>query len=70
MGDAFTMKVVGKPRDESLETPESRLRRAAALIEEMDRLNPWPRSRGFVKCFKTHDDYEAWKKEQPNPRCW
>ena len=50
--------------------PAEYLRRAEALITEMDRLNPWPRPRGFVQRFRTHEDYEAWKKQQSNPRLW
>lgn len=50
--------------------PAEYLRRAEKLIAEMDRLNPWPRPRGFVRGFRTHADYEAWKKQQPNPRSW
>ncbi len=59
-------------RERSPETggPSAYLQRAETLIAEMDRLNPWPRPRGFVRRFRTHEDYEAWKKQQPNPRLW
>ena len=50
--------------------PADYLRRAETLIAEMDRLNPWPRPRGFIQRFRTHEDYEAWKKQQSNPRLW
>jgi hypothetical protein len=51
-------------------TPEEALRRAHVLEKELDLLNPFPRPRGFLRKFKTHADYEAWRKAQPNPRFW
>ena len=50
--------------------PAEYLRRAETLMAETDRLNPWPRPRGFVQRFRTREDYEAWKKQQANPRLW
>ena len=52
------------------DSPEDYFRRAQALIDQMDRLNPYPRPRGFVKKFRTYADYEKWKAEQKNPRLW
>ena len=50
--------------------PAEYLRRAETLMAEADRLNPWPRPRGFVQRFRTREDYEARKKQQANPRLW
>ena len=61
---------VVRERPPQIGSPAQYLRRAEALIAEMDRLNPWPRPRGFVQCFRTHEDYEVWKKQQSNPRLW
>ena len=63
------MRVV-RERPPAIGSPAEFLRRAEKLIAEMDRLNPWPRPRGFVRGFRTHEEYEAWKKQQPNPRLW
>jgi hypothetical protein len=40
------------------ETPAERLARSHQLELEVDRLNPWPRPRGFVLKAKTWEDYE------------
>lgn len=69
MDDMSQARVVRERPPES-GGPADYLRRAETLIAEMDRLNPWPRPRGFVQCFRTHEDYEVWKKQQPNPRLW
>lgn len=45
-------------------------RRALRLQEHADRLNPYPRPRGFVFRARTWADYEAWRKAQSNPRLW
>ena len=68
MWDTAKTKVVGRRGPPS--TPEECLRRAHILEKELDLLNPYPRPRGFLKKFKTHADYEAWRKAQPNPRFW
>jgi len=69
MPEMSQMRVV-RERPPEMGSPAAFLRRAEKLIAEMDRLNPWPRPRGFVQRFRTHEDYEAWKKQQPNPRLW
>jgi hypothetical protein len=62
------VKVVGKRSIP--ETHEEFFRRGQRLRRSADKLNPFPRPRGFVVKFKTHDDYERWKREQSNPRLW
>lgn len=69
MREAQQTPLVREPAPQP-DSPAVYLRRAEALIEEMDRLNPWPRPRGFVQCFRTHEDYEVWKRQQTNPRLW
>lgn len=69
MQEAPQPPLVREPSPE-LGSPAAYLRRAETLIKEMDRLNPWPRPRGFVQRFRTHEDYEAWKRRQTNPRLW
>lgn len=69
MQETSQMRVV-RERPPATGSPAEFLRRAETLIAEMDRLNPWPRPRGFVQGFRTHEEYEAWKKQQPNPRLW
>ena len=69
MTETFQVRVV-RERPPETGGPAEYLRRAEKLIAELDQLNPWPRPRGFVRCFRTHDDYEAWKRQQSNPRLW
>lgn len=69
MDDRSQVRVV-RERTPEMGVPADYLRRAETLIAEMDRLNPWPRPRGFVQRFRTHEDYEVWKKQQSNPRLW
>lgn len=67
------MKIIGKRRtSDNIEgvSPEEALRRAAALQEQLELLNPYPKPRGFVAKFKTREAYEQWRKEQKNPRLW
>lgn len=63
------MKIVGQRRRKK-ESPEEYRRRALALQEHAERLNPWPRPRGFVFRARTWDEYEAWRRSQENPRLW
>ena len=64
------LKIVGNlKRPEDL-TPLESYRKSLVLIKAMDRLNPYPRPRGFVFKAKTWDEYEKWKKKQANPRLW
>lgn len=67
------MKVVGNRRTSEDLTPISpgeALARAAVLQQQADRLNPYPRPRGFVFKAKTREEYERWRKAQSNPRLW
>ena len=59
-------KVVGKRRRAA--DPASCHRRALALMREAEKICPFPRPRGFVFKARTWEEYEAWKKAQPNPR--
>lgn len=63
------VKIVGIRRREPAGPAEYR-RRARELQEHADRLNPWPRPRGFVFKARTWGDYEAWRRAQENPRLW
>jgi len=63
------VKIAGKRRNET-ETPEARYRRGRRLIAQMDRLNPYPRPRGFVFKARSWEEYEQWRREQSNPRLW
>lgn len=67
------VKIVGtrRRRDEAEGIqPEEALRRAALLQAQADRLNPYPRPRGFVFRARTWEAYEAWRRVQTNPRLW
>jgi hypothetical protein len=67
------VKIVGQRRhseDKLPLTPEEALRRATILQEQAERLNPYPRPRGFVFKAKTREEYERWRKAQTNPRLW
>lgn len=66
--DEPKVKRVGRsmPPDDPVECR----RRALRLQEHADRINPWPRPRGFVFRARTWADYEAWRKAQSNPRLW
>ena len=68
MLEAPKTKMVG--RRVAPATPEEALRRAHVLEKELDLLNPYPRPQGFLRKFKTHEEYETWRKKQPNPRFW
>ena len=60
--------VVGKTRDAL--GPAECHRRALRLWQQMDRLNPNRRPRGFVFKAPTRALYEEWRKAQLNPRLW
>jgi hypothetical protein len=67
------VKIVGKRRtseDCSPISPAEALARAARLQEQAERLNPYPRPRGFVFKARTRAEYERWRKAQANPRLW
>ena len=68
-GKISIMKVVGNRR--ALRgTPEDYYRRGRRLNAQMERLNPYPRPRGFVYKARTWAEYEQWRQEQTNPRLW
>jgi hypothetical protein len=46
------------------------VRLGEALNAEVDRLNPYPKPRGFVAKFRTYEEYHAWRRVQKNPRLW
>ncbi|MCZ7641186.1 MAG: hypothetical protein M5U12_37135 [Verrucomicrobia bacterium] len=67
------MKTVGRRRtadDTAALEPVEALRRAWALQQQADLLNPYPRPRGFVFKAKTREEYERWRRSQANPRLW
>jgi hypothetical protein len=67
------MKIVGQRRsseDPIPISPEEALERAAILQAQAELLNPYPRPRGFVFKAKTREEYECWRRSQPNPRLW
>jgi hypothetical protein len=63
------MKVVGK-RTARNRTPEESLRVAERLISEAKVLARRQPRKSFVAKFRTHADYEAWKRAQSDPRYW
>jgi hypothetical protein len=63
------MKVVGK-RTSRTRTPEESLRIAEAMIAEAKLLARRAPRKSFVAKFRTHDDYERWKREHTDPRYW
>ncbi|MBI5386009.1 MAG: hypothetical protein HZA90_15140 [Verrucomicrobia bacterium] len=67
------MKTVGHRRrsdDTAPLPPAEAVRRAGVLQAQMELLNPNPRPRGFVFKARTREEYERWRKTQPNPRLW
>jgi len=63
-------KIVGRRRPHRTSSPADYHRRALVLQMQADRLNPFPKPRGFVFKAKTREIYEAWKRRQTNPRLW
>jgi len=63
------MKIVGK-RSARDRTPEESLRIAEAMIAEAKILARREPRKSFVAKFRTHEDYEQWKREQNDPRYW
>lgn len=68
MNEPGTIKVVGRIRRSH--DPVECFWRGHALQQQTDKLNPYPRPRGFVFKARTYEDYERWKKSQSNPRLW
>ena len=50
--------------------PAEFLERAWRLQQQVDASNPYPKPRGFVFKARTWADYEAWRRQQKNPRLW
>lgn len=68
MAPAEEVRVVGKVRP--CTDPVDCFWRGQTLQRQADKLNPYPRPRGFVFKARTYEEYEAWKKAQSNPRLW
>ena len=66
--DSDKIKTVGKRNRPA--TPADCLRRAQRLQQYADAINPYPHPRGFVFKARTYEEYEAWRRNQPNPRLW
>ncbi len=64
------IKVVGTRRRGVASDPRSYRERARQLQEHLDRVHPYPKPRGFVYKARTWQDYEAWRRQQSNPRLW
>ena len=65
-----SIKVVGNLKNAEDLTPLESYEKSLVLIKAMDRLNPYPRPRGFIFKARNWDEYEKWKKSQENPRLW
>ena len=63
-----SIKIVGK--DASMAGAAEYHRRALKLWQQMERLNPNKRPRGFVFKAPTRALYEKWRRAQLNPRLW
>jgi hypothetical protein len=63
------MKVVGNRRNFA-NSPLDHYWLGRRLNAQMERLNPFPRPRGFVYKARSWEEYEQWRREQPNPRLW
>ncbi|MBI2438263.1 MAG: hypothetical protein HYV36_05575 [Lentisphaerae bacterium] len=64
------VKVIGRRQPQAVSSPAEYHRRALALQQRVNRLNPFPKPRGFVFKAESWDAYEAWKQRQSNPRLW
>ena len=69
MKQPFQVKTVGRRQQQPLSAVEYH-RRALTLQKQADRLNPFPKPRGFVFKAQTREIYENWKRLQTNPRLW
>lgn len=67
MSEWLPVKSVGRRR---IYSPEESYRRATALSEFAERFARFPRPRGFVVKFRTHEEYHQWRRAQSNPRLW
>ena len=70
MGQNYTEKIVGRRQSQRTFSPAEYHQRASVVQLRVDRLNPYPKPRGFVFKAKSWDDYETWKRRQTNPRLW
>lgn len=66
----YTEKIVGRRQPRRASSPAEYHQRASDLQRRVDRLNPYPKPRGFVFKAKSWGDYETWKRRQTNPRLW
>jgi hypothetical protein len=67
------MKTVGSrptSNDAAFLMPAEAVARAQILQAEAERLNPYPRPRGFVFKARTWEEYALWRRSQDNPRLW
>ena len=64
------LKIIGQRQSQSTSSPLEYHQRASTLQLRVDRLNPFPKPRGFVFKAKSRAAYEAWKQKQANPRLW
>ncbi len=64
----LSVKTVGRRR--AALTPAECVRRSWILEQEVDKLNPHPRPRGFVFKARTWEDWSVWRSSQANPRLW
>ncbi len=63
------IKTVGR-RTDLIPDPVAAHRKALILTRQADKLNPYPKPRGFVYKGRTRDEYDLWKAAQKNPRLW
>jgi len=64
------LKIIGRRQSQRASSPAEYHQRALTLQQGVDRLNPFPKPRGFVFKAKSRDAYESWKRRQTNPRLW
>lgn len=67
---AKKVKRVGRKNDVAALSPAERHARYLRLQEHADRINPYPKPRGFVFKAATYREYEEWRAAQSNPRFW
>jgi hypothetical protein len=70
MQNAENVKIVGRRNRPEDGNPASYRLRALALQVHADRINPYPKPRGFVFKARTWQEYESWRSSQDNPRLW
>jgi hypothetical protein len=63
------IKTVGR-RTDLAPDPVAAHRKALVLARQADKMNPFPKPRGFIYKARTRLDYDLWKAAQKNPRLW